>query len=695
MKNMGVNLLPSPTNANLPPSPKGRGVLSFSLWEKGAALRIADEGFLRFKILVIIWLLFLGHSALAVNGVTFDPSRTLYSARQLGMGGVSINFSNDANGVFSNPAGLTGLEFPQLTSSSRNIMLDETQYIMLGWAVPTDWGTFGLGYAGMGTGGSLPTYLDPATGRILQNPSLEAGSYANSVVAFSFTREIKTPLKIAVGGNFKLYSQALSGGGFADRGTGTGLDLGAIYRPLPWLSTGAVLQNIVGGSVKWNSTEDKLGGYYKIGVAANILGASGEALRAFPQPLRAGIDLELPSNVLAASSSLLYHLGLEYLPAKNIFLRAGLNQETAGSGFTLGIGMVNGGFRYDYAYVQRAGLPGDNPHYFSLSYVGERVLTIDRQSKQRSAHLKFLAPRDRLITDQEFIALTAEAWAEKSLDQKKTWTVTAVSATHEAQKISETEKLAQVFLNGKAIDQTGTFETLEKVEIGRNVFRLVGYVSAKAKIAGVHGSAEVRVLRVLPFTDVSMDSWTVEPVYTTVVMGLVKGYPDNSFKPAKGITRAELVALLVRSLGIPQETLDTMVTGETSFSDVPSSNWAAKYIAHGVRVGFVTGYPDGTFKPEKVLNRAEAITILARYAGLPEETSIVTAPFTDLKTDFWANKFIVPAVKAGLLKYLEGKDFESAKDFSRAEACEVLYRVPAIQKETEQFWNTGIISPTQ
>ncbi len=649
-------------------------------------------------LLTVCCLLIAAGAAFAVSGITSDPSRTLFNARQLGMGGVSVGLANDANGVFVNPSGMTGLEFPQVTTSSRRLLMDETQYLLLGWAMPTNYGTFGIGYAGMGTGGSIPTMLDPGSGRIIQNPSLEVGSYSNSVLAISYAREFTTPIKLSAGGNLKFFNQALSGGNSSDRGTGTGIDLGVTYKPLYWLTTGAVLQNIVGGSVKWTNSEDKIGGYYKIGAAATILGPSAEALNSNSQTLRAGLDLDLPSSVLASSNSMLYHLGVEYLPIKNVFLRAGLNQEVAGSGLTLGVGVVNGGFRFDYAFAQRPGLPGDNPHYFSLSYIGERVLTIDLKLKKKSPVFKFLQPRDKLVTDLDFVQFSAEAWVEKVIDRKRIWTVTAVSATQDVHEITVPEKFALLFLNGKPVARHGTDEVIagrEDLKHGRNVIQLLGYTSPEVigdtVVQSTVGTGELRILRVAPFTDTPVDFWAADPIYLNVTLGLITGYPDNTFKPDKGITRAELVTLLVKSLGVPQETLDARGSEEV-FTDVALKHWAAKYIAYGSALKLVSGYPDGTFKPNKVLSRAEGITILARYAGLKEETGVSVAPFPDLKPEFWANKYIVPAKAAGLLKYLAGKEFKPSENFTRAEAAEVLYQVPAIQKKVGEFWDTGMVS---
>jgi len=365
-----------------------------------------------------------------------------------------------------------------------------------------------------------------------------------------------------------------------------------------------------------------------------------------------------------------------------------------GSGLTYGVGLVNGGFRFDYAFAERGGMPGDVPHYFSLSYIGERVDTVFHKLKKKEPYIKFTQPRDRFITDQDTIAISAEARAKRILDQKTVWTVTAISETQEVTEVTETEDLKHVYINGIKIDQVGTIETSSPLGMGRNVFEIVGYtipeiLAGKVTSEVFTGSGEVKVLRFKPFTDTPMTHWAIEPIALSVTLGLVKGYPDDTFRPEKGITRAELVPLLVRSM--PVRLAESVPT--TGFRDVPVSHWAAKYIAYGSFKELITGYPDGTFKPNRVLSRAEGVTILARYAKLIEKET-TPPPFPDLKRGYWANKYIEPAKKAGILKYLEGKNFEPSKPFPRSEACEVLYRTPQIKRKVDQFWETGIVSTT-
>jgi hypothetical protein len=633
--------------------------------------------------------------ALAVGGTSFDPSRSLFTARQLGMGGVSVAFSDDANGIFSNPSGLTKLEFPQLTGASRKLLLDETQYILFGWAVPTEWGTFGMGYTGMNTGGSFPTKLDPASNRIIIDPSREAISYDNSVFVLSYARDVEIPRipeSVSLGGNLKFFNQSFSGG-LSSRATATGIDLSATYQPLPWLTAGANLQNFIEGNLQWSGgSSDKIGGFYKLGCKLNILGSSKEALYPHSHKLCGGIDIDIPHSALSSAN---YHLGVEYFPQEKIALRGGFNLDQNGTGLALGVGVINGGFRFDYAFAQRPGMPGDTPHYFTLSYIGERIISDFFKLKKRESAIRFITPKDRLVTDRPSIEISAEARARRILEQTRVWTVTAISSTQEVRQTSKLEDLRPVYINGVKTEQVGTIETSSPLSLGRNVFQLTGYTTAETPLGKVTAevfaaSGEARVLRFDPFTDTPMTHWAIDPIALSVTLGLVKGYPDNSFKPEKDITRAELVTLLVRSMPV---TLAESVPA-TGFKDVPSKHWAAKYIAYGSYKQLITGYPDGTFKPNKVLSRAEGVTILARYAELIEEEKAVS-PFPDLKPDFWANKYIALAKEVGMLEYLRGKNFEPSRPFSRAEACEVLYRTPQIRRKVDQFWETGIVSAQQ
>ena len=609
--------------------------------------------------LIIFCILSLVPCSLAVDGTSFDPSAKLYNARQIGLGGANLGFTSDANNVFSNPAGLTKIEFPKASVTSRTLLLGEVQYSLMTWAFPTNLGTFGLGYTGVGASGSFPTKLDPATNRVIIDPSREATSYSNSVLSLSYAKQFKENL--AIGTNLKLFNQSLSGD-TSSRASATGLDLSFLFTPNPSMNIGASIQNLLEPNLNWQGgASDKIGRRYKLGAKIQR------------EPYVVGLDYDTGSS---------YSLGVEYPLVKNIALRAGYNP----SGLAFGVGLTNDGFRFDYAYHQNSDIPGEMPHYFTLSYVGERVLKIKHKLKKKIPYIRFISPQDRLLTTEPMVWISAEATAGRVLEKRKIWEVTAVSATQEISEVIDPEPLKKVFFNGSELNHTGTISVSSRLVMGHNVMQVHGYTDKEVEKGTLIASAEIRVLRYKPFDDVPPDYWALRPIMLCETLQLIKGYPDNTFRPNKGITRAELITLLVRTMPIDEDELFMVA----DFKDVKADHWANKYIAYGVENGLATGYPNGTFKPNKVLSRAEAVTILTRYAKLSTEAEVIRVPhFTDLKENYWANKYILAADNAGLLKYLENKDFEPSKPFSRAEACEVLYQTPAVQELINHFWETG------
>ena len=632
----------------------------------------------------------------AFAGSSLDPSSVIYNARQLGMGGVSLGLTTDGSDIFLNPSALSRIDFPQFTATARRLALDETQYSLAGWAFPTQYGVFGLGFTGLNTGGSIPTMRDPATGRVIQNPSQEVGSFDNSALVFSWARDLDAPDNIAIGGSLKLITQTLAGG-TSDRATALALDLGATYLYRPWLKFSGNLQNILGAGLKWSGGEDKLGGYYKFNGAVNILGDEKSSLQKHDQTLVAGLGVDLPNA--APGNALLFHTGVEYEPQKNITLRAGLNQEEGSTGLTMGVGLYNSGYRFDYAFVQRPNLPGDNPHYFSLSYVGEKTLTTSIKPTRKIPFLKLNYPPDRLLTNRFYLVVSGEGYVTKLLEKQSVWKIASFGTTVEVQQLSTIEPFSKVYVNNVPLKDPSSIEANQILSVGRNVTTLIAQtthenIDETRIITAESLTRQAVVLRFNPFRDTPMSYWAIEPIALAVTLEMVKGYPDGKFYPDKGITRAELVTLLVRTLDKAEATL--IPYGENKiFKDVFPKHWAAKEINYGSVIRYITGYPDGTFKPNKVLTRAEGITILARYGNLEEERFYAGSPFPDLPKDFWANKNILSAKKAGLLKYLEGKEFKPKAAFTRAEACEVLYRVPTISRAVDYFWQTGKVSLSQ
>lgn len=97
-------------------------------------------------------------------------------------------------------------------------------------------------------------------------------------------------------------------------------------------------------------------------------------------------------------------------------------------------------------------------------------------------------------------------------------------------------------------------------------------------------------------------------------LGVVAGYPDGTFRPDQIVTRAEMARFIVAALGLEQ-----FAVGTTSkYSDMGQAPWAQGYVAYGTSLGFISGYPDGTFKPNQQVSFQEAASMLVRALGYTE-----------------------------------------------------------------------------
>lgn len=115
------------------------------------------------------------------------------------------------------------------------------------------------------------------------------------------------------------------------------------------------------------------------------------------------------------------------------------------------------------------------------------------------------------------------------------------------------------------------------------------------------------LIQTLSFPDVSMEYWAFSSIDSLVGLGIVRGYPDGTFKPENPVTRAEFTKMLLLTLN-----LQPTQASKSTFSDLATNHWAQGYVEAAVAYGLVQGYPDGTFRPEGKVTMAETITLIVR-----------------------------------------------------------------------------------
>ncbi|MCD7948498.1 MAG: S-layer homology domain-containing protein [Oscillospiraceae bacterium] len=122
------------------------------------------------------------------------------------------------------------------------------------------------------------------------------------------------------------------------------------------------------------------------------------------------------------------------------------------------------------------------------------------------------------------------------------------------------------------------------------------------------------------FTDADSGTWYNNAVSTLSSAGIVTGYPDGSFRPNAFITRAEYAALIAR--------FDTGGSAVTTFTDI-SAHWAQDDIERVAARGWIEGYPDGSFRPDAYITRAEVMVLINRVLDrVPEDTGDLLSGMT-------------------------------------------------------------------
>lgn len=133
-------------------------------------------------------------------------------------------------------------------------------------------------------------------------------------------------------------------------------------------------------------------------------------------------------------------------------------------------------------------------------------------------------------------------------------------------------------------------------------FRLLTEESRSANLTKTNG-----------YTDVASDAWYNTAVSTMTKAGIVDGYPDGTFRPDAPITRAEMAKIISLFAKLDKS--------ESRFSDI-AGHWAEAYIKLAAGNGWIAGYPDGTFGPQRNITRAETATMINRVLDrVPSEES--------------------------------------------------------------------------
>jgi hypothetical protein len=631
----------------------------------------------KLKILAVALAILCTATAALADGYLSDPMSIGVGARALGMGKAYVGVAEDGDAVFMNPAGIARATNPKLTSMYASL-LGDVNYMVIGGVYPYgEKSALGAGFISSRVSDIILTN----SGGTVQGTN---GSWGNNVIFLSYGTYLSAlPLPVSlnlgkdvlVGANLKYFSVGGEGSnGVIDAkdaaGSGFDMDLGVLYPVNESVMLGANLQNALpasmGGKItKSSSVSESIPSTLKVGAKVNLMGSEGASL--FPNENRKVYGLVDYDYYPTGNRASALHYGVEFWPVSNLALRVGSDNNE----LTAGVGVRFSGVEFNYAYHPYSGIGENTTAYFSIGYLGE--------ARKREMKITLDEPKDKSVIYEDHVKVRGK------VDIKE--------GDEEAPKGPLTIKVNGVNV---AVNPDRTFTADIPVDsYGKKLI-----VAEASDTAGNSAKLESRLVRLTSFADVPDGYWAKSPIENNATVGLVEGYPDKTFRPENALSRAELATLLVRAKGIklpdsqarqifkdvkkdywaakyievaqreglvkgyPDKTFrpnnkinkvegivvmarfDQMKLAEVSekpYWDVPTNHWAARYISAAKENGMLKFIERNKLRPKESLARSEAVEMLGK-------TSLAGGKIKDLYT--WEKGFKPemerPQIKASL-----------------------------------------------
>jgi len=606
------------------------------------------------SLFIVCFLLFVvSNTAIAENGLISDPMTIGVGARPLGMGKAYVGVAEDADAIFTNPAGIAGITNPKLTSMYTSLM-GEVSYIVVGGAYPiNDKSAVGVGIVNSSISDITLTSTSGATTGI--------GKWSNSVIFLSYgTYANAIPMlknldrDILLGANLKYFSSGGDGSTSIANASGSGMsaDLAMLVPVTNYMNVGLNYQNALGGQISRTSSTDNVAPTLKLGTQVCLIGREGKSYNPHNnRKLYANIDYDMNSNDRPSVS----HLGLEFWPSSNLALRVGSDD----SELTAGLGLRFTGIEFNYAYHPYSGISENTTHFFSLGYLGE--------ARKRMLRVKLDSPKDKSIIHEDFVQVKGHIEVDPGDNEQAPSGVVSVKVNG-----------ISVLVNK---DDLSFSADVPVSKVGKKMLVVEAFDEA-----GDHVVSQVRLVRLINFADVPSGYWAQGPIENTGTVGLVQGYPDGTFRPDRDLTRAELATILVRAKGLELPNRQARVV----FKDVKPDFWAAKYVEVAKMAGLVKGYPDGSFRPNNKISRAEGITVVARFDNL-QLGAVEEKPYWDMSADHWAAKYVQAAKDSGMLKFVEKNQLSPKTNMVRSEAIDMFAKTNLADGQIQDLysWEKG------
>lgn len=307
---------------------------------------------------------------------------------------------------------------------------------------------------------------------------------------------------------------------------------------------------------------------------------------------------------------------------------------------------------------------------------------------------------DEILTDEEMLSISDEY---EKLENKLARTLPPLPNINQMQaEISKKLEEARGANKISEADAASMKIELERIDSVERVFRNSDNTLSDWEVVSLKGDLDklstdidkaikaaeqpTVVVNVSNLPSDSRSHWAQQYIGMLIDKGTIGGFPDGTFKPDDGISRAQFAAIIVKALGLPA------AGRNAEFKDLSDKHWAYKAISSAVEAGLVGGFPDGSFRPEDKITRTQALVILAKALPGGNAAPTTLERYKDGNTvPAWAIPSVAKAAQAGILvNYPDAFVIRANDNATRAEVAALTYQTMANLGQKLPSISTGL-----
>lgn len=182
--------------------------------------------------------------------------------------------------------------------------------------------------------------------------------------------------------------------------------------------------------------------------------------------------------------------------------------------------------------------------------------------------------------------------------------------------------------------------------------------------------------------------WAAAFVEALVNKGFLSGFPDGTFAPDAPITRAQYAAVIAKAFQLPTN------NQPPKFADIKPDFWAAAAITKAAQMGFMSGFPDGTFRPAQNLSKVQAIVSIVNGLKLSGGSPNVLSVYRDRAQipSYAVNPLTIATQKSLVVNYPQTDRLEPLRDITRAEIAALIYQALVASGQEKAIASPYIVS---